>query len=1247
MGPHVPGLVGYWSFDEGGGQVAQNQASSGTPLYLTNVTWASGRIGAALRFNGQPLSSGGSLAWVSNANYQALPPAGLPFSLSLWFSPDALPSGWQGLLGNDADSGGGWHVALNTTGPGTNYLVLSGSGNGSLWSSTGRTLLLPGQWYRLTLSYANSQSSLYLDSRLLAQGAGGLFNSQGALFVGGAVSNYPGFQGRIDELRIYTNALSQEQISVTGQWHFDENVGSLATDSSILGHPAAVVVATAWVAGKTNSGIDLSAGPVFISNDDYRVLPPSGAPFSLSLWLLPRGLPVGRSGLLNCSDGTSRGWQLTVDVESSMQTWLELTSTNLGGTLALRAPVPWTNGSWTKLDLTYDGGFATVYVNGRMVRSDLGAIQAAPAPLILGAVPGTTNFNGVVDELKLYSRAREAAEIGPLAPPLWETALLKTSTSFVVPASGPTGKLLTYSILATPAPSLGTINYSPGLPIVTYVAGGQKGPDSFVYTVSDGEFISPPATGVVSVVQPHWLSPGGGTVSPLDGSGPNQAWPAHDASALDAIWRTNNYYDCFYYSPGEFQTTGWKYLERSTANPGCKHIGSGSTGPGATTIKLVKTWGTWAEGIIFAPLHSAAYCDGFEVRNLILDCNAENNPKYVVGEPVWLQIPLTTTARVDSVTLRWSTATVPGTSYKIGRPAQFTLCTRAAGINGYVTNCLALSSTGQVDVVTIGADTDEIMLQLTLRAAGVDLYGLSEMEVSGAAVSLPVAMIPGGGESRLDADHSILQAVDGDPATSWASGPESQVQITLPLAAGTPVSQVNFQWNCQTLTNLSRLGPAAGYVIYARDENSGGLLQVPFVSHGRGSNGLEVATFGTSQSTNVILTDQLSLLLLAREAGADYYSLREVGVQNGPNPTPLRVPAAMNTLVWETNRSILKAFDGDLSTGWASGTQGSVAAVEARGSNMKFTGLKVVGFGTKAVRECFPLAVLFPAALASQPAPFNNILVEDCLITQPATNNSDGLSALVITPPGPNSLFNASVRGCTVAGVKPYFTYSHGITAPLLENCVVDDCQVGVYEEPDPNAGMDDIGPVIVRSNQFLNVMFGIAIDSHPGARSDSLLCIGNEIVLADSSAPVSGIRICDVCGSGPSASMTNLAALNNIIRYPVWARPPTAQDGGLIYANIRHAVYGNNLVVFGTANSLRVRPYPVGLVPDVPPPEDCDHPGLVQPGPSTYPPSLDALPPGYRRAWYNNRDLSGVLLPVLYSEWGVDRPALQQQWPP
>src|SRR5207249_2221028 len=101
----------------------------------------------------------------------------------------------------------------------------------------------------------------------------------------------------------------------------------------------------------------------------------------------------------------------------------------------------------------------------------------------------------------------------------------------VLQGFGPTGKPLTYSIVNTISPTNGTVTLVPGFGIVTYTARAKKGPDAFTYTVSDDEFTTPPTIVTMSLVTPHWLSPAGGSVPPLDGSSPDHAWLAGPSRA--------------------------------------------------------------------------------------------------------------------------------------------------------------------------------------------------------------------------------------------------------------------------------------------------------------------------------------------------------------------------------------------------------------------------------------------------------------------------------------------------------------------------------------------------------------------------------------------------------------------------------------------------------------------------------------------------------------------------------------------
>src|SRR6185436_13994683 len=177
-------------------------------------------------------------------------------------------------------------------------------------------------------------------------------------------------------IRMRTNHLSLEQISLRGHWRFEEGGGSVAVDSALEGRHGNVSGALDRVSGRNGGGIDLSRSRLEILNTDFTVLPESGGAFSISCWLRADQLPMGRSGLMKCGLGTSNGWELTIEKEDATGTRLHFDGFSTGGTLDLFAPVPLREGTWSKLDLSYNGGIAEVYIDGRKVHEQNGAILA-------------------------------------------------------------------------------------------------------------------------------------------------------------------------------------------------------------------------------------------------------------------------------------------------------------------------------------------------------------------------------------------------------------------------------------------------------------------------------------------------------------------------------------------------------------------------------------------------------------------------------------------------------------------------------------------------------------------------------------------------------------------------------------------------------------------------------------------------------------------------------------------------------
>jgi hypothetical protein len=218
--------------------------------------------------------------------------------------------------------------------------------------------------------------------------------------------------------------------------------------------------------------------------------------------------------------------------------------------------------------------------------------------------------------------------------------------------------------------------------------------------------------------------------------------------------------------------------------------------------------------------------------------------------------------------------------------------------------------------------------------------------------------------------------------------------------------------------------------------------------------------------------------------------------------------------------------------------------------------------------------------------------------------------------------------------------------AAQAEDCLVDNCGDGAYWEPSLADGYS-VGPALIRSNRFFNVIRGMDFLSHPAGPFDSVVFIGNEVVLAESGRFGArwGVFGCDICYGGQGGWITNATILGNVFRYAGWGARPGNQDGGIFYIDMQNAVLGNNVIVLGNGHDLRIRQCPSNPVYPYTPPEDCDHPAQP-PAPPYYLPCLDALKPGYRRAWFNNRRLDGSLLEVRFSNSGVDGPASQQQWP-
>jgi len=208
-------LVGYWSFDEGEGTVAHDSSGHGNHGTIHGTTWVAGVSGAALSFDGTTDYVNCGTGITSLGGYA-------PFSLSVWIQRSDNPN-WQLII-----SRYDWHV------DGEFYVGLY-EGRVTFLREVGPHVLIgdqyltPSIWHHIVASYDGATKRIYVDGELDAwQSSSGSGIAPSTPVLIGALLEYTSavrfFDGAIDDVRIYSRALSEEEIEV-----LYENPGGLVS----------------------------------------------------------------------------------------------------------------------------------------------------------------------------------------------------------------------------------------------------------------------------------------------------------------------------------------------------------------------------------------------------------------------------------------------------------------------------------------------------------------------------------------------------------------------------------------------------------------------------------------------------------------------------------------------------------------------------------------------------------------------------------------------------------------------------------------------------------------------------------------------------------------------------------------------------------------------------------------------------------------------------------------------------------
>jgi hypothetical protein len=194
-------------------------------------------------------------------------------------------------------------------------------------------------------------------------------------------------------------------------YSFEEGSGTAVGDISGKGNIGTASGATWITAGRYGKAIALGAGAMVTVQDSSTLDLTSG--MTLEVWVYPTNANATWANLIMKPNGAPADFAPCYVLNGSTPTAVPSAYIS-PATGNLLAPSALPLNTWSHIAVTYNGAQMSFYLNGTLVSSTAvtGAITASTDALTIGgnAYSGQ-NWNGLVDEVRIYNRALSAAEI--------------------------------------------------------------------------------------------------------------------------------------------------------------------------------------------------------------------------------------------------------------------------------------------------------------------------------------------------------------------------------------------------------------------------------------------------------------------------------------------------------------------------------------------------------------------------------------------------------------------------------------------------------------------------------------------------------------------------------------------------------------------------------------------------------------------------------------------------------------------
>lgn len=435
------GLIGYWPMNEGTSTSVGDASGSGNNGSFVNTpTWTNGKIGKGVNLN-------------IYTSYIQIPDNSVldttsSVTISAWvkFSP-YIVGDVQSLVtkdGNYALEMNAGHVRMKWWAGTDIYMV----------EYTPSPAFSAGEWHHLVgVATGNLPSALYIDGLLVATSpsvlSGGVSrNLTNPLYFGGGAGY--GFQGVIDDVRIYNRALSTAEASslyrvseraintsqnnkvasgLVGMWSFNGQdmdwANNIAYDRSGQGNNGTVSNMTQSISidvGKVGQALRFNTNTSITIPANASLRPATN--LTVSAWVKSTH-DIGSTYERIVDQRYSKGYVLclngaiTGNADTIGAAMLAMGSNNGGDAVLLGGTTNIANdNTWHLVTGTFDNGVMKIYVDGVLENSTTAGFSTvlynSDSPTIgydNSTGSNSEHFVGSIDEVRVYNRTLTAAEI--------------------------------------------------------------------------------------------------------------------------------------------------------------------------------------------------------------------------------------------------------------------------------------------------------------------------------------------------------------------------------------------------------------------------------------------------------------------------------------------------------------------------------------------------------------------------------------------------------------------------------------------------------------------------------------------------------------------------------------------------------------------------------------------------------------------------------------------------------------------